>query len=119
MDKLTAHLHRQAAFSRATFGTGQRMDGILNHMQKEMIEVQHAENSQERLKEWIDLVILSFDGALREVAYAYPTWTFNDVAERVADEFERKQEKNELREWPDWRTADPNKAIEHVRGTHD
>ena len=22
-------------------------------------------------------------------------------------------------EWPDWRTADPTKAIEHVRGTDD
>jgi len=26
---------------------------------------------------------------------------------------------NELRDWPDWRTAAPGKAIEHVRGTHD
>ena len=26
-----------------------------------------------------------------------------------------KQERNEGRQWPDWRTADPDKAIEHVR----
>ena len=26
-----------------------------------------------------------------------------------------KQVKNEARTWPDWRTADPNKAIEHDR----
>ena len=26
-----------------------------------------------------------------------------------------KQGRNEAREWPDWRTADPDAAIEHVR----
>jgi hypothetical protein len=26
-----------------------------------------------------------------------------------------KQDKNAARDWPDWRTMDPNKAIEHVR----
>ena len=26
-----------------------------------------------------------------------------------------KQEKNKLRSWPDWQTAEPDKAIEHVR----
>jgi hypothetical protein len=26
-----------------------------------------------------------------------------------------KQTKNENREWPDWRTAAPGKAIEHIR----
>ncbi|MGH6882853.1 MAG: dATP/dGTP pyrophosphohydrolase domain-containing protein [Hypericibacter sp.] len=26
-----------------------------------------------------------------------------------------KQAVNEQRSWPDWRTADPDKAIEHVR----
>jgi hypothetical protein len=29
--------------------------------------------------------------------------------------FEAKLAKNEKREWPDWRTADPNGPIEHVR----
>lgn len=28
---------------------------------------------------------------------------------------EAKQTKNEGRQWPDWRTAQPGKAIEHVR----
>ena len=28
---------------------------------------------------------------------------------------ERKQTENEKRDWPDWRTADPDKAIEHIR----
>ena len=30
-----------------------------------------------------------------------------------------KQRKNFNRTWPDWRQQDPNKAVEHVRGTHD
>ena len=31
------------------------------------------------------------------------------------DALEALAERNEAREWPDWRTADPNKAVEHVR----
>jgi hypothetical protein len=30
-----------------------------------------------------------------------------------------KQRKNFNRTWPDWRKSDPDKAVEHVRGTHD
>ena len=35
--------------------------------------------------------------------------------EQIAAAIVAKQTKNELRKWPDWRTADPNKAIEHDR----
>lgn len=35
--------------------------------------------------------------------------------EDIAAAIEAKQARNESRTWPDWRTADPNKAIEHDR----
>lgn len=35
--------------------------------------------------------------------------------EAIAAAIEAKQTKNEGRQWPDWRTAEPGKAIEHVR----
>jgi hypothetical protein len=60
------------------------------------------------LKEWIDVTILALDGAWRSGA---------SPAEIVAA-IVAKQTKNEGRVWPDWRTADPNKAIEHDRA-HD
>lgn len=37
----------------------------------------------------------------------------------LLDMFFAKQEKNSLRNWPEWRGSDPTKAIEHVRGHHD
>lgn len=36
--------------------------------------------------------------------------------EQIVAALVAKQEKNESRQWPDWRTAEPGKAIEHLRG---
>lgn len=33
----------------------------------------------------------------------------------IIDAIKAKQAKNEARDWPDWRTRDPDKAIEHVK----
>lgn len=114
---LKQHLIRQMVFSRATFGPGERTDGVLDHIAKEIEEVRkaHGESS-----EWVDLVILSLDGLTRRL------WAASDyrkTADEIADEacriIQGKQAKNERRNWPDWRTADPGKAIEHVRGHND
>jgi hypothetical protein len=35
--------------------------------------------------------------------------------DQIAAALEAKQTRNEGRTWPDWRTADPDKAIEHVK----
>jgi hypothetical protein len=111
------HLVRQMVFSRATFGPGERMDGVLDHMTKEIDEVRKSGGDA---SEWVDLVILAFDGLTRRL------WASIDY-DRDADHISQcacqmiaeKQAKNERRDWPDWRTAAPGKAIEHVRGTHD
>ncbi|MFY7960732.1 MAG: dATP/dGTP pyrophosphohydrolase domain-containing protein [Elsteraceae bacterium] len=99
---LVAHLHRQRDFSLNTFGPGLRTKGVVDHIKKELKEIL-ADPTDHR--EWIDVIILGFDGLLR---------TGIDPTEAVA-EWVAKQTKNEGRNWPDWRTADPNKAIEHDR----
>jgi hypothetical protein len=35
---LKQHLIRQMAFSHATFGPGERRDGVIDHIRKELIE---------------------------------------------------------------------------------
>lgn len=98
---LIAHLYRQREFSRNTFGPGNRTEGVLDHIRKELLEI---ENEPLNLIEWIDVVLLALDGA----------WRSGYSPEEIAYALEAKQLKNEKRTWPDWRTADPNSAIEHL-----
>lgn len=108
---IAAHLRRQKEFSERAFGpmVGQPRRGVLDHIRKELDEVEKDWQAGVRSDEWVDVVILAFDGFLRE-GYS---------VEEILTLWEAKQTKNEKREWPDWRTADPDKAIEHVRGIHD
>ena len=99
---LVAHLKRQTAFSRATFGPGPRTEGVLDHIRKELSEI---EADPTDIMEWVDVIILAFDGAWRA------GWSAEDIVSAIV----AKQTKNEGRAWPDWRTAAPDKAIEHVR----
>jgi len=96
------HLHRQREWYEKTFGPGSRAQGVVDHIRKELREIEAAPAD---LTEWIDVVILALDGAWRSGA------TPTDIILALA----AKQAKNEARQWPDWRTSDPNKAIEHVR----
>lgn len=97
-----AHLERQRAWSEATFGPGPRTRGILDHMAKEMAEV---EADPTDLGEWVDLAILALDGAWR---------AGHDPAAIIAA-VKAKQTRNEARTWPDWRTMSADQAIEHDR----
>lgn len=99
---LVAHLKRQMTFSAHTFGPGLRTKGVADHIRKELIEVEAAPHD---VNEWIDIVILGLDGA----------WRTGATAEQIVASLVCKQDKNEGRTWPDWRTADPDKAIEHDR----
>lgn len=100
---LIAHLYRQRDFSARTFGPGARSTGIIHHIRKELIEIA---NSPADVTEWIDVVLLAFDGA----------WRAGHNPEDIVQALFMKQRKNESRTWPDWRTADPEAAIEHVKG---
>lgn len=97
-----SHLARQAAFSVSTFGPGRRTEGVCDHIRKELLEIAAAPDD---LKEWMDVVILGLDGA----------WRTGATPEQIIEALVAKQTKNEGRSWPDWRKADPSKAIEHDR----
>lgn len=96
------HLIHQREWSSRTFGPGGRVGGVIDHLGKELIEA--AENPED-ISEWADIIILAFDGA----------WRAGHGAQEIIDAIKAKQATNEARQWPDWRTADPDKAIEHVR----
>ena len=100
---LVSHLRRQADFSLRTFGPGMRLQGVLDHIRKELVEV---EESGGALAEWVDVILLALDGA----------WRAGNQPEQIAEAIAAKQSKNEGRAWPDWRTVEPGKAIEHIRG---
>lgn len=103
---LVAHLRRQKCFSESTYGPGDRTEGVCDHIRKELREVQDAAASGvPTLPEWVDVIILGLDGA----------WRSGATPEQIVAAIVAKQTKNESRKWPDWRTADRGKAIEHDR----
>ncbi|MCP3947347.1 dATP/dGTP pyrophosphohydrolase domain-containing protein [Herbaspirillum sp.] len=113
---LEQHLLRHMAFSHATFGPGVRTAGVCDHIRKELHEVQEAAGDA---AEWVDVVILALDGLTRQLAYCERTspgggrGVPSHVAAIACNMIDKKQSQNEARTWPDWRTADLGKAIEH------
>jgi hypothetical protein len=99
---LISHLTRQKDFSFETFGPGPRTQGVIDHIRKELKEI---EANPKDLKEWVDVILLALDGA----------WRAGYDPVQIAAMIDEIQTRNENRKWPDWRTADPNKAIEHDR----
>jgi hypothetical protein len=99
-----AHLTRQREWSEITFGPGARTLGVLNHIRSELDEI---EADPTDLEEWVDVVILAFDGA----------WRAGWEPQEIIDAIVAKQSKNEARTWPDWRTMSQDQAIEHDRST--
>jgi hypothetical protein len=97
-----AHLAHQRDWSLRTFGPGPRTKGVLDHIRKELVEIEAAPSD---LGEWADVVILAFDGA----------WRAGWEPQLIIDAVKAKQAKNEARVWPDWRTMSEDVAIEHDR----
>ena len=115
---LLTHIARQMAFSRATFGPGERTKGICDHIKKEITEIQNDPDDNARSNEWIDIILLGIDGGWRALEAEGIKW--NSIPDYICVGLKAKLSKNEQRDWPDWRNCDPNKAIEHVRdsGVH-
>lgn len=90
-------------WSENTFGPGERTEGVLKHIEKEIDEVRKEPHS---IEEWADIVILAMDGARRS-AHADGVLFENALLAKLG--------KNKNRKWPDWRTADKDKPIEHIR----
>lgn len=87
------HLKRQRCWSEATFGPGTRHNGVVDHIRKELLEI-------EAVMEWIDVAILALDGA----------WRSGATPEQIIMALVGKQIKNEGRTWPDWKTMSPDAA---------
>ncbi|MFU7556609.1 dATP/dGTP pyrophosphohydrolase domain-containing protein, partial [Pseudomonas paraeruginosa] len=100
--RLDLHLERQRRLSERTFGPGSRAAGVIDHIRKELRELEEAPGD---LAEWIDVVVLALDGA----------WRTGATPAQIIDALLAKQAKNEARSWPDWRTVPSDKAIEHNR----
>ena len=96
------HLAHQREWSEETFGPGTRLLGVLDHIRKELAEI---EADPTDLSEWVDVIILAFDGA----------WRAGWEPQQIIDAIKAKQAKNEARTWPDWRTMSADRAIEHDR----
>lgn len=93
----------QRAWSRKTFGPGDRTKGVAEHIMKELVEIR--ESGGKDVMEWVDLITLALDGA----------WRAGHSPSKIESAIIKKRKINEKRNWPDWRTAPKDKAIEHVR----
>lgn len=106
MEKLEKYIGRQREWSLSTFGPGARDEGISNHIRKELAEIAESPGD---IMEWIDVIILALDGALRN-GYS-PADIIAALTLKQAINFER--------DWPDWREFKNGEPIEHVRGASD
>lgn len=102
------YLEERAAWSIETFGPldhqrDTRAAAISDHIRKELLEI---ERSPHDLEEWIDVISLALDGALRCAGAA---------ATEILPALVEKLEKCKARTWPNWRTHPPGHAVEHVR----
>lgn len=98
---LERDLAAQAAWSCIVFGPGMRL-GVIDHIGKELEEIRKEPSN---LMEWIDVVILAFDGALRA----------GHSPHEVIAAYHEKMARNRSRKWPDWRGLPTDQAIEHIR----
>jgi hypothetical protein len=138
-----AFLARQVTFGRLAFGPHERVEGIIDHIKQELEEVEECQLPEGRSNEWVDVVLLAQDGLLRSVRSYLRDWAkkhvrltetyshkgvvifrhgepTSDYVAKVALQFlTEKRDKNELREWADWREVGEDKAINHKEGSHD
>jgi hypothetical protein len=100
--RLETYITEQRKFSSETFGPGARTKGVIDHIRKELTEIEAKPSD---LFEWVDVIILALDGA----------WRAGYEPEEICDALEVKAARNKRREWPDWRTRSEDEAIEHNR----
>lgn len=105
-DPLVAYLERQWSWSKETFGPALRTKGIVQHITKELREI---EADPHDLAEWVDVIILAMDGF----------WRHGGKPSDLLPAMQAKQDRNFARTWPDWRTMGEDQAIEHDRSGED
>lgn len=85
----------------ATFGPGLRTEGTIEHIKKELKEIEADPTDP---KEWVDIGMLAFNGLLR----------LGLKPLQIIAAFLGKHTVNKARKWPDWRDH-PDTPIEHDR----
>lgn len=95
-------LRRQTKWSRETFGPPKGASGVIDHLKKEIKEV---EENPADLEEWIDIIILAIDGA----------WRSGHDASEIVGMLTTKFVKNKNRKWPPLDQQEEGKATEHIR----
>lgn len=101
-EDLLSYYERQIDWSRETFGPALRTKGVIDHIRKELIEIELKPHD---LSEWVDVTILAMDGF----------WRHGGKASDLFPALLAKQQKNMARTWPDWRGMSEDSAIEHDR----
>lgn len=96
------YVKQQKEWSIKTFGEGQRVEGVLKHIEKELAEIR--EHPQD-LTEYIDVIILAMDAA----------WRAGFTPDEIETELRRKQLQNTLRKWPPINPNNHDDAIEHIK----
>ena len=101
---LIRYLKLQIGWSERTFGSGARHAALCAHIRKELDEIAAKPHD---LEEWVDVMILAFDGA----------WRAGHSADMIATMLEYKQMKNFNRTFII--SADPTQPSEHDRTKED
>jgi len=110
---MTEFIRLYKKFSTKAFGPNtdenNREAGVINHIRLELKEITKAETPEDKMAEWVDIILLGIDGA----------WRTGCTPAQIAKAVWAKFQKNLTRDWPDWRNSDPTKALEHRRGKND
>ncbi len=103
---LVEYIKKQKRFGLKTFGPGVGTSdfdaGLIDHIESELTEIKESPGD---LEEWIDVIILALEGC----------WRNGHNPKQIVECLEYKQQKNIHRKWPDWKTAEPGKAIFHIK----
>ena len=102
MSEFVNYYRDQIEWSRRTFGPARRTKGIIEHIRKELLEI---EADPDDLMEWTDIIILAMDGF----------WRHGGDPKDLLGYLLTKQLRNKARSWPDWRIIGDEHAIEHRR----
>lgn len=95
-------LKRQFEFSQRVFGAGPKTEQILRHISRQSVDTIARGNPTE---EWVDIMILAMDGALRSGSTPY----------EIAGLLEYKMTVNEAREWPKLEDQVMDEPVHHIK----
>ena len=100
LSKKLSLFSRIKCWSEKTFGSGNRTIGLIEHIREELKEVQDKPND---LKEWVDVMLLAFDGY----------WRNGGDPDQLMDIIEKKFNENQNRKWD--KPAPDDKPNFHVK----